>query len=277
MLKNTMSFFSTSIEHRVADLHDAFRDSNVKAILAVLGGYNSNQLLKYLDYELIKNNPKIICGYSDITALTLAIYRKTGLITYSGPFFSTFGMKKSSDYTIQSFLSSLTNDAPYEIEPSDVWSDDKWYLDQDDRTYYPQNGYNVIHEGKATGTLIGGNLCTLNLLQGTEFFPSLENSILFIEDDSESHPLTFERDLQSLLQLPEASGIRAVLIGRFQKETNMTDEALTKIIESKQELKNIPVLSNVNFGHTDPIATIPIGAIASINAFKENVEIFIEQ
>ncbi|GIN84239.1 putative carboxypeptidase YocD [Heyndrickxia sporothermodurans] len=269
-------FFSTSIEHRVSDIHEAFRDSNVKGILTAIGGYNSNQLLKYLDYTLIKSNPKVFCGFSDITALHLAIYQKTGLTTYYGPHFSTFGMKKQSDYTIQSFLEAVTNDAPIEIEPSDVWSDDKWYLDQEDRNYFPNN-YTILQDGEAEGKLIGGNLCTLNLLQGTEFLPSLEGCILFIEDDEETHPLSFDRDLQSLLHLSDMNQIRGLLIGRFQNQTNMTDSALRKIIESKEELKGIPIIANVNFGHTDPIATIPIGAQATISAKNGKLELLVEQ
>ena len=85
-------FNSSSIESRVHDLHDAFSDPNVKVIMTIIGGFNCNQLLKYIDYDLISNNPKILCGYSDITALQNAIYAKTGVVTYSGPHFSTFGM-----------------------------------------------------------------------------------------------------------------------------------------------------------------------------------------
>lgn len=83
-------FSSSSIESRVEDIHEAFLDKNVKAVITTIGGYNSNQLLKYIDYEIIKNNPKIFCGFSDITALCCAIYKKTGLITYYGPHFSSF-------------------------------------------------------------------------------------------------------------------------------------------------------------------------------------------
>jgi len=278
--KNTSvhdEFFSSSIEERVEDLHDAFRDSTVAGILTVIGGYNANQLLKYIDYELIKANPKVFCGYSDITALSAAIYQKTGLVTYSGPHFSSFGVKHGFEYTLNSFISAVTNDAPYEVEPSNFWSDDAWYLDQEKRTYIEQLSYLVLQEGKADGVLIGGNLCTLNLLQGTEFMPSLKDSVLFIEDDDESHPLTFDRDLQSLLHLPDANEIRALLIGRFQKDSHMTEEALRKIITAKKELKNIPIIANVNFGHVQPIATIPLGAKAAISASVEKTEIIIEQ
>ena len=96
-------FMSSSIESRVEDIHEAFADPNVKAILTVIGGFNSNQLLEYLDYGLIKNNPKIICGYSDITALNNAITAKTGLVTYSGLHFSSWGMEKDFDYDLEYF------------------------------------------------------------------------------------------------------------------------------------------------------------------------------
>ncbi|MCS0653883.1 S66 peptidase family protein [Cytobacillus firmus] len=270
-------FFSTSIEERIEDLHDAFTDPNVKGILTVIGGYNANQLLNYIDFEIIKNNPKIFCGFSDITALQGAIYKKTGLITYSGPHFSSFGVKHGFEYTLESFINAVTNDAPYEIAASSHWSDDPWYLDQEDRQFIKNNGYTVIQDGIAEGRLIGGNLCTLNLLQGTEFMPSLKDSILFIEDDEESHALTFDRDLQSLLHLPDAHDIKGILIGRFQKSSQVTDEALKKIIVSKKELRGIPVITNVNFGHVQPYATIPIGGKAVIKAQGFESEIWIEQ
>ncbi|WML47848.1 LD-carboxypeptidase [Neobacillus sp. PS3-34] len=270
-------FFSTSIEERIVDLHDAFRDPKVKGILTVLGGYNTNQLLKNIDFNLIKENPKVLCGYSDITALSLAIYQKTGLTTYYGPHFSTFGMKAGFDYTLQSFIEAVTNDAPYEINPSDTWSDDLWFLDQKDRKFINQDEYLVLQEGEAEGKLMGGNLCTLNLLQGTEFMPSFENTILFIEDDNETHTMTFDRDLQSLLHLPEAGSIKGIMIGRFQNDSKVTEAALRKIISSKQELRDIPIIANVNFGHTQPIATIPFGARAIISARKNETSIRIEQ
>ncbi|KON87532.1 peptidase S66 [Sporosarcina globispora] len=270
-------FFSTSIEERIEDLHDAFSDRNVKGILTVIGGYNANQLLKYIDFEIIKNNPKIFCGFSDITALQGAIYKKTGLITYSGPHFSSFGVKHGFEYTLDSFINAVTNDAPYEILPSSHWSDDPWYLDQEDRHFITQEGYMVIQEGEAEGKLIGGNLCTLNLLQGTDYMPSLHDSIVFIEDDEETHALSFDRDLQSLLHLPDAHGIKGILIGRFQKNSQVTEEALRKIINSKKELHGIPVIGNVNFGHVQPYATIPIGGKAVIKAQGSESEIWIEQ
>ena len=192
---------SASIQKRVEDIHTAFRDKSVKAIFTVIGGFNSNQLLKYLDYELIKNNPKIFCGYSDITALSNAILAQTGLQTYYGPHYSTFGMKYGCDYTFEHLIKMLVTDGKYNIEPSQIWSDDLWFLDQEKRDFEANEGYWVIHEGKAEGVIAGGNLCTYNLLLGTPYRKKFtEDTILFLEDDVTSNALVeFERDLQALI------------------------------------------------------------------------------
>ena len=123
----------------------------------------------------------------------------------------------------------------------------------------------------AEGTSIGGNICTLNLLQGTEYMPSLENSVLFIEDDDESLVWTFDRDLQSLIHLSSFNGVRGVVIGRFQKKSEITDNLLTRIIKSKKELNKIPIISGVDFGHTSPMISFPIGGEVKLTAKKDNV------
>jgi len=266
-------FKSSSIEHRVEDIHEAFEDKNVKGILTAIGGFNSNQLLKYLDYDLIKANPKILCGYSDITSLQNAIFRKVGLVTYSGPHFSTFGMLKGLDYTIEYFKKCVMESGPFEVRPSKEWSDDEWYKNQEKREFIKNKGFLVINEGEAEGTIIGGNLCTLNLLQGTEFMPSLKNTILFIEDDEESKPQHFDRDLQSLIHLPDFDGVKGIVIGRFQKASEMSEKLLTKIIKTKRELNDIPVIANVDFGHTTPHITFPIGGKARIFASKDKTKL----
>jgi muramoyltetrapeptide carboxypeptidase LdcA involved in peptidoglycan recycling len=266
-------FNSSSIESRIEDLYDAFCNPKVKAVFAVIGGFNCNQLLKYIDWELVKNNPKILCGYSDITALSNAIFAKTGLIGYSGPAYATFGEKLGFDYTLDYFKKCLLSEEPFEIVPSKEWSDDKWYLDQDKRNFLKNEGPLIINEGEAEGTLLGANLCTLNLLQGTEYFPNLKNSVLFIEDDYESNAVTFDRNLQSLLHLPEFEKVRGIVFGRFQKASEITNETLIKIIKTKKELDKIPVIANVDFGHTQSMMTFPIGGEARIMAKEGKTKI----
>jgi len=272
-VNETDDFVSSSIESRIEDLHEAFSDKNVKAILTVIGGFNCNQLFRYIDWELIRNNPKIFCGYSDITALNNAVYTKTGLVTYSGPHYSTFGQRLHFDYSLEHFKKCLLSNDQFEISSSKEWSDDAWYLDQNKREPLPNEGYLVIHEGKAEGTIIGANLCTFNLLQGTEYMPGLTNSILFIEDDYESVPHTFDRDLQSLIHQPGFEGVKGIVIGRFQKASKMTNDLLKQIIETKRELKNIPVVANVDFGHSDPKITFPIGGSVMIDIFHNNIRL----
>ncbi len=259
-------FASSSIEQRVSDLHDAFRDPGVAAILTAIGGYNSNQLLPHLDWDLIEANPKIVCGYSDITALTCSIYARTGLVTYSGPHYSTFGMKEHLGQTLEWFTAALMAEAPFRLEPARTWSDDAWYLDQDSRRIEDNDGWWVMAPGQAEGRLIGGNLCTLNLLQGTEFMPDLSDSIVFVEDDFESMPHTFDPDLTSLTHLPGFAGVRGLLVGRFQREVEMTQAELAAIIANNSRLAGLPILANVDVGHTDPIATLPVGGSARMEA-----------
>lgn len=266
----TDSFISSSINKRVFDFHNAIKDKNVDIILSVLGGYNVNQLLDYLDYDLIKQNPKIICGYSDITVLLNAIYTKTGLTTYLGPTFHSFAMKKGLEKTIECFKKSINNESYY-LEDPEYYSSDKWYDDQENRKFIKNNGCVVINEGLAEGTIIGGNLCSFNLLQGTSYMPNLKNKILFIEEDAlvgEEFPYEFDRNLVSLIQQKDFDKVQGIIIGRAQTQTKMNLTKWKKIL-NKKELKNIPIIINANFGHTTPNATIPIGGYCVINTKDE--------
>jgi muramoyltetrapeptide carboxypeptidase len=266
-------FNSTSIQSRIEDLHEAFSNPSVKLVITVIGGFNSNQLLRYIDYDLIKNNPKILCGYSDITALANAIYAKTGLVTYSGPHFFNFGEIKNFDYTLEYFHKCLFQEELFAVQPSKKWSDDLWAENQENRMFYDNKGFLIINEGEAEGAIVGANLCTFNLLQGTEYMPDLKNTILFIEDDYESVPHIFDRDLQSLIHQPDFSGIKGIVIGRFQKKSGMTNELLIKIVKTKKELENMPVIANVDFGHTTPMITFPIGGTVKIQAGNSEAKI----
>jgi len=266
-IEESDDFVSSNVESRIKDLHEAFSDKNVKAIFTVIGGFNSNQLLKYIDWNLIKSNPKILCGFSDITALNNAILAKTGLVSYSGPHYSTFGQELYFDYTLEYFKKCLMSDEPFGIEPSDSWTDDKWYMNQKERNPIKNDGWLVINEGKAKGTILGANLCTSNLLHGTEYFPKFsEDTILFIEDDEMSNPVTFDRDLQSVIHQPGFENVKGIVIGRFQKVSQITNNLLTQIIKTKKELDNLPVIANVDFGHTSPIITFPVGGEAVMEA-----------
>lgn len=255
-----------SIEQRADDMMTAFADKSVKAIFTVIGGFNSNQILDHLDYDVIRNNPKIFCGFSDITALHGAIYARTGLETYYGPHYSSIGMKKGCEYTLEYLQKMLFSDEPVEVKPSAEWSDDLWFLDQEKREFIKNDGYWQIHDGDAEGTIIGGNLCTFNLLLGTKYRPEFpEDTILMIEDAGDTSDVVFDRNLQALCHQQDFENVKGLIIGRFQKSSKVTREALEFIINNKPELRNLPVLANVDYGHSTPILTIPLGGHAKLN------------
>lgn len=267
------NFLSSSIESRIADLYDAFRDNSIDAIFTVIGGFNCNQLLHCIDWNLIRKRPKIFIGYSDTTALQNAIFTKTGLVTYSGPAWSTFAQKLYFNYSFDYFKKCLMSNKPFSIEPSGNWSDDMWYKNQEDRHLIKNNGWRIINKGKAEGIILGANLCTLNLLQGTEYFPNLNNSVLFLEDDETSNPPSFDRNLQSLIHQKKFSGVRGLIIGRFQKQSKMDSHLLNQIILTKKELSKIPVIVDVDFGHTSPMITYPIGGNVRLMASDKKSKI----
>lgn len=272
-------YLVASVEHRAEDLNEAFRDPNVKAILTVIGGFNSNQILKYIDYEAIRNNPKIFCGFSDITALIDSIYAKTGLTMYYGSHYSSLGMKKGIEYELDYFKKMFLEEGEIEITSSKEWSNDAWFIDQENREFIPNDGMFIINEGSCEGEIVGGNLCTLNLLQGTEYMPDISNKVLFIEDDGSMGKgffVTFDRDLQSLLHLPEAKTIKGLVIGRAEKNCEMTKEKWTKLIKGKPELNGIPVIAGADFGHTTPRFTFPVGGTARLDATDGNIKLFIK-
>ncbi|ASI35059.1 peptidase U61 [Exiguobacterium sp. N4-1P] len=252
-------FGSSDPACRIDDLHAAFADSDVNAILCVRGGFSSNELLAGLDYDLIRTHPKILCGFSDITALSNAIFTKTGLVTYSGPMLRALSSRDA--YTLDYFKKMFFDVQAISVRPSVNWHD--WF---DGRTVTSLNdGHLVLASGKASGRILGGNLCTLNLLQGTPFFPDLRQAVLFLEDDYEVHPATFARDFASLLAQPGADEIRGIVFGRFQLTTKMTEEHLRYLVSLYPQLKTIPVIANADFGHTEPLFTFPIGGIAELD------------
>lgn len=263
---------SASVEKRAADINQAFADPSVKAVMTVIGGFNSNQILPYIDYENIKKNPKIFIGFSDITALHAAILAQTGLVTYYGPHYSSLGMKKGCEYTMDCAYKMLFEQGEVELKASKEWSDDPWYMDQENRNFIKSEGFWQIQPGRAEGTIIGGNLCTFVLELGTIYRPKFtKDTILFIEDDEESNLPNFERNLHALINQPDFENVKGLVIGRFQKNSNISRQDLEFIL-NKKELKNMPIIANIDMGHTTPIATVPLGGTARI----ENGRIWIK-
>ncbi|WP_049618570.1 S66 family peptidase [Streptococcus sp. X13SY08] len=236
-------FDSAPIASRVEDLHEAFADDSVDAILATIGGFNSNELLPYLDYDLIEKHPKIICGYSDTTAILNAIYTKTGMKTYMGYSYSSFKMEAGQNYQTTAWLNAVTQEK-YQLTPSQECSSDPWYDPSQPRHFMPTE-WKVYNHGKAQGTAIGGNLSTFSLLRGTPYTPQTEKYVLFVEEAEGYPPEHFLRELAALLQA--YPNPQAVLIGRFSKECQMTEEILLAVLDKHPILQEIPVLYDLDF------------------------------
>ena len=256
------SFSSSSVESRAADLHEAFADPDVKAVMACIGGFNVNQILPYIDYDLIRANPKILCGYSDITALLNAVYARTGLVTYHAPHLAALGFLREREYTHKYLTACLMNEDPISVTPSET-----------------AGSYTVLQEGTCEGEIAGGNLCTLNLLQGTPYMPDIRDRVLFIEDDNimgDYFPYEFDRNLQSLLQVSGAESIRGIVFGRFDESCRLTEDTIRAIVKGKVPA-GIPVVFGTDFGHVFPMISFPVGGRVKLSANGEGIDLRITE
>lgn len=270
-------FSSSSVEDRVNDLNQAFTDSSVKIILTVIGGFNSNEILPYLDYEKIRNNPKVLCGYSDITALSNGIYAKTSLVTYSGPHFFDFGDRKGFDYTGEYFKKCLFRDEPFQVLPSMSWSNDRWANNQETRTFIDNEGPFTINKGSANGAILGGNLVTFQILSGTPYFPRFSDTILFLEEDDRDDLFTFNSHLAALTLRSDFKQVKGIAFGRFQPESKISKLDLMEVVKNNKALQVIPIVGGLDFGHTAPKITFPIGGTCEIEAEGDAPNLRIEQ
>lgn len=254
-------FYSSSITSRVSDFHDAFSDKNVKAIMTTIGGFNSNELLTHIDWRIVRSNPKMFFGYSDTTSLHNAIRAMTHDITYYGPCYSSFKMNELQEYQTAEWLKASLN-ASFRLEPSDVWTSDLWF----DKTLPRRplnNKWKVYTQGEATGISTGGNIQTYCLQAGTPFFPETKAPIVFIEQAEGGEPLEFSRELAQILQIH--TDIKALILGRFPTVNEMNEEKLRSILDKFAILKKIPVIYDLDFGHTQPIFTVPLGQSVKVN------------
>lgn len=247
-------FDTASVEHRLEDLHDAFADPDVQAVLVANGGASVNQLLKDIDYELIRKNPKIFCGLSDLTELALAIYEKTGLVCYYGPHFSMLGAAEIIDLSYENMEKMFFSEDPVSLKAPKFYCDSAW-----DKEKILNEGFWTINEGEADAECIGGNLLTINFAMGSRFMPQMKDRIIFIEENKVIDYKGVQKEIQEIINQPEGETIKGVIIGRFQKETGLNRELLTSLIKSKKEWKDIPVVANVDCSHTAPMISLPIG------------------
>lgn len=258
-----------SVSLRINDIHNFIKREDIGCIMSFWGGFNTNQLLDNLDYNLIKTNPKIIIGYSDVTALTTAITVKTGLITFSGPGVISFAKPEPFEYTWDYFEKMCIN--PKEkiiIEPSSNYADDLYFLrkDNDHRIKKSNDGIKIFIDGKARGEIVAGNLQTLLVLNGTVYLPDMTGKILFVEEDETSTPAHIDRFICQCKQLGWFEKIAGLVFGRFTEQSRFSPKDPFEDL-LKEYFSNVafPVLYNADFGHSDPMITIPNGGTCTID------------
>lgn len=246
--------------HRLKDLHAMFEDPEVKAIWCMRGGYGTTRLLPEINYELIRKNPKILVGYSDVTALLNAIHNQTGLVCFHGPVAGS----EFSAYTVSMVRKMLfETSVSHRIGPADSAGDGS------------KEGWPIpIRGGRAEGELVGGNLSLMAALCGTAFQPEVRNRIVFLEDIGEK-PYRVDRlltQLRQALPLEQAAGI---MLGRFVDCAPGEDDASLSLEETlKDRLKGlgIPVGYGFPFGHIRDQCTLPVGARVWIDTRRMIVE-----
>jgi muramoyltetrapeptide carboxypeptidase LdcA involved in peptidoglycan recycling len=279
--KGAHPFYSVSAEERLDDIHAAFQDEEIKAIVCNIGGLSCNDLIARLDYSLIKSHPKILVGYSDITILQLAIFAKTGLVSFYGPMSMTqfAEFPQPQQYTLDHFFPLLTNarDMPMQICAPAAWTDEVLFWEQEDirpRTMQEYSGFSWLRQGVARGILLGGCLPSLLQLFGTPFEPDFQDKILFLEnpegeDMRKGMALSYVRSALADLDNTGVFGrISGLVIGNPYGYSQDEGEIYIGLIKEITKAYNFPVLTGFPVGHADPIATLPIGVEVSMDSEK---------
>ncbi|MBO6243097.1 MAG: LD-carboxypeptidase [Clostridia bacterium] len=247
LFSNTCGYSATAKE-KAEDINAMFADKEVKMIWCAKGGNNSNSVFEYIDYELIKQNPKIICGYSDITSLTNMIAQETGLITFSATNFKTIATDET-DFSYKEAINRFVNGSL------------EFGMEENDK-------YQTIQEGTAEGELIGGNLFLTKGVSAGKYSVNFKDKILFLEElGFESPPQVVSNSLYFLKQNGVFDNVKGLWIGNYESNTGVTLEKIIKdVLEDKY---NFPIIKSNNFGHIEAKTVIPIGAKARIDTTKE--------
>lgn len=261
--RGSNDFLSGTDSERLRDLHWAFEDAEVKGVWCVRGGSGAPRLLPEINYGLIRKNPKVFVGFSDITALHLAISEQTGLVTFHGPVASS----EFSPYTRTHFVNMvMTPAANYKIQPSE------FNVAQASALFKA----NVIMSGHARGRLIGGNLSLLAALAGTPYaLKDLKGAILFAEDINEP-PYKVDRLFTQLRQSCDMSSLAGVALGVFSSAQAATDAetaSTRRVLKDRLGDLGIPVVSGLSFGHIRDNCTLPVGVEAELDTATATITI----
>ena len=251
-------FLSGTDDIRANDINCMFADKNIKGIFALRGGYGCARLLDLIDFKLIKKNPKIFIGYSDITALHIAINQKSKLITYHGPMISTELIKGLDEYSADYYKKFIFEHEKIEelLNPEG-------------------NSLEIINNGIASGELIGGNLSLICSSLGTKYEINTKNKILFLEEVDEV-PYKVDRMLTHLKQSGKLKEANGIILGAFtnciapnNKKSLSLQEAFNEIILPLKK----PTISNLACGHCLPTLTLPLGEKVLLDANNKKIKI----
>lgn len=282
------NYTAGSPQERADDINNFFGDKSIKAIISFIGGNHSNQILKYLDFDLIKKNPKIFLGYSDITVLHFAFYTQAKLVTFYGPAILTQFAENPRIlfYTEDFFLKALMRNKPIgKIHPSLKWTAEilDWFRKEDTerpRKMKKNQGWQWLKPGNARGKILGGCITSMLHLRGTKYWPEFKNSIFFWEIPESG--INFRKgdalaNIDSYLTDLELSGvfkkINGMIIGRPFNYTDEQTKTLINLIKNTTKDYKFPILFGVDIGHSDPMITLPLGVNAKIDAKYNQFEI----
>ncbi len=279
---NSVGYVSDTAENRASDIHAMFGDPEVRAIVATIGGDHSCHLLPLLDFDLIREYPKIFMGYSDVTVLNVAIWQMTGLVTFNGPALMVELAEYPGvfDYTERHMLKALCSAEPVgRVGPSAWWTEEllDWGEKEDltrARAGEASSGWTWLKGGKAEGVLVGGCLESMQHLRGTPYWPDLDGAILFLETSEEKpEPERVDGILMDYENMGVLECIRGLLFGRPMFYEPEEREQLYEVILERTEGYGFPVVAEMDFGHTSPMFTLPVGCRAAVDADRERFEI----
>lgn len=274
-------------QQRASDFHSLLRDKNVKAIVSFIGGNHSIHMLPYIDYSLVESNPKVLLGYSDTTVLQLALYARTGLVTFSGPAVLTQFAEypRPFDYTIEYLLRAISSKQPIgAIDSSKLWTEEllDWFSKESSsraRKLQKNNGHWWLRKGTAQGKLIGGCISSIMHLRGTPYWPDFRKKLFFWEipegsDLSQGEDISYiDTYLEGLKLCGVFDQISGMIVGRPYGYSEHGRSELLRVLKRVLRGSSFPVLMDVDFGHTDPVATIPIGVKAELNCSQNSFHI----
>jgi muramoyltetrapeptide carboxypeptidase LdcA involved in peptidoglycan recycling len=279
---NQQGFVSDTAANRAQDIHCMFADPTIKAVIAAIGGDHSCHLLPLLDFDLIASNPKIFMGFSDVTVVNIAMWSKTGLTTFNGPALLTDFAEypQMMSYTEHYFLKAVTGAKPVGlVEPSPDWTEE--FIDWGTasellrlRQRLPSQGWTWLKGGRAEGRLVGGCLESLQHLRGTPYWPDWRDTIFFFETSEEKPtPETVDGILMDYENMGVFEQIRGLLVGRPMRYTDEEKQSLRELILERARKYAFPIITDMDFGHTSPQFTLPIGPRACIDSQSERFEI----